>query len=46
MPGHMGAVQVAIRGLEIMKVDSDKNMVYVKGGIPGARNSWVEIIQE
>lgn len=46
MAGHMGSVRITLRGLEIMKVDEGRNMLYIKGGIPGARRSWVEVIQE
>ncbi|HLD19745.1 MAG TPA: 50S ribosomal protein L3 [Patescibacteria group bacterium] len=46
MAGHMGSVQVTVRGLEVMKIDEARNVLYIKGGIPGARHSWVEIIQE
>lgn len=43
MPGHMGDKQVTIRNLEIVDVDKDKNIVLVKGSVPGSRNSIVEV---
>jgi len=38
MPGHMGNEQVAARKLEVIQVDSEKNIMLVKGAIPGAKN--------
>ncbi len=43
MPGHMGSEQVTVEGLEVLKVDKDKNLILVKGSIPGAQGSWVTI---
>ncbi|MCN4143531.1 MAG: 50S ribosomal protein L3 [Thiohalomonas sp.] len=43
MSGHMGAVQRTIQNLEVIRVDVDKNLILVKGGIPGAKNSDVII---
>ena len=38
MPGHMGNEQVTARKLEVIQVDSEKNIMLVKGAIPGAKN--------
>ena len=38
MPGHMGSEQVTARNLEIIQVDSEKNIMLVKGAVPGAKN--------
>ncbi len=43
MPGHMGDQQVTISGLEIVEVDNEKNVLYVKGAVPGARNGMLLI---
>jgi large subunit ribosomal protein L3 len=43
MPGHMGAERVTVQSLRIMEVDADKNLLVIKGAVPGARNSIVEI---
>jgi large subunit ribosomal protein L3 len=43
MGGRMGNTRVSVKGLLIVKVDSDNNLLFVKGAIPGARNSYVEI---
>ena len=38
MPGHMGNEQVTERKLEVIQVDSEKNIMLVKGAVPGAKN--------
>jgi large subunit ribosomal protein L3 len=35
MPGHMGAERVTIQGLQVIKVESEKYLVFVKGSVPG-----------
>ena len=35
MPGHMGAERVTVQGLTVAKIDADRNLLYVKGGVPG-----------
>lgn len=44
MAGHMGDQQVTVKNLEIVKVDSDSNFIYIKGAVPGA-NSGLLLIQ-
>jgi large subunit ribosomal protein L3 len=41
MPGHMGNAQVTIRNLRVIKLDRDKNLMLVKGAVPGSRGSYV-----
>ena len=36
MAGHMGAAQVTTQGLEIVRVDAERNLILVKGAVPGA----------
>lgn len=43
LPGHMGAEQVTIQNLEIIKVDLEDNCILVKGSIPGPKKSLVMI---
>ncbi|RKZ24763.1 50S ribosomal protein L3 [bacterium] len=43
LPGRMGNERVTIKNLEVVKVDREQGIVAVKGGVPGARNSWVII---
>ena len=45
MPGQMGAVQVTIQNLEIVRVDAENNLILVKGAVPGPKKSTV-IIKE
>lgn len=43
MAGHMGSAKVTIQNLEIVKVYPEKNLLLVKGSVPGSRNSIVLI---
>ena len=43
LPGHMGRVTVTIQNLEVIKVDLDKNIILVKGSVPGAKGSILKI---
>ena len=43
LPGHMGNVVSSILNLEVVKVDTDKNVLLVKGSIPGAKKAIVRV---
>lgn len=43
LAGRMGGDRVTIQNLEIVKVDADKNVILVKGNVPGAKKSLIEI---
>ncbi len=43
LPGQMGSTRTTVRNLEIVKVDPERNLLFVKGGLPGSRNSYVFI---
>jgi large subunit ribosomal protein L3 len=43
MAGQMGNARVSIDNLEVLKVLVDKNMIVVKGAVPGAKNSYITI---
>ena len=43
LPGRMGGNRSSIRNLQIVRVDGERNLLFVKGGVPGARNSYVLI---
>ena len=43
MPGHMGCVTVTVKNLEVVKVDAEKNLLLVKGAVPGAKKALVTI---
>ena len=37
MPGHMGAEQVTVQNLEIVKIDEENNLIAIKGAVPGPK---------
>ena len=43
MPGQMGNAQQTVRNLRVERVDSDRNLIYIRGAVPGSRNSLVFI---
>jgi large subunit ribosomal protein L3 len=43
LPGRMGGEQVTIQHLEVVKIDTERNLLLVKGAIPGAKNSFVTV---
>lgn len=43
MPGQMGNVQVTVQNLEIVRVDTENNLLLVKGAVPGPKKSLVTI---
>ena len=43
MAGHMGNVRITTKGLEIIRIDTDRNLLLVKGGVPGGPNGLLQI---
>jgi len=43
MAGHMGSNQVTVRHLEVFEADPDRNLLLIKGAVPGARNGLLLI---
>jgi large subunit ribosomal protein L3 len=43
MPGRMGGDRQTIRNLQVVRVDGERNLLFVKGGVPGARDGYVLI---
>ena len=43
MPGQMGHVQVTVQNLEVVRVDTENNLLLVKGAVPGPKKSLVTI---
>src|SRR3712207_1617230 len=43
MPGQMGNKRVTQKGLEVVRVDADQNLLIVRGAVPGPRNGVVEV---
>jgi len=43
MAGHMGAVRVTTQNLQVIKTDSDRGLIMIKGAVPGSAGGWVTI---
>ena len=43
LPGHMGAQTITIQNLEVIKVDLDKNVILVKGSVPGIKGAILKL---
>ena len=44
MPGHMGAEQVTIKKLQIIKIDPEKNILMISGAVPGPAKGFIQIV--
>ena len=43
LPGHMGSQTITIQNLEVVRVDLDKNVILVKGSVPGAKGAILKL---
>ncbi|MGD0576600.1 MAG: 50S ribosomal protein L3 [Candidatus Staskawiczbacteria bacterium] len=43
MPGRMGYERISVKGLKVMKVDKDSNLLVLKGAVPGRTGALLEI---
>jgi large subunit ribosomal protein L3 len=43
MAGHMGAVRVTTQNLQVVRTDSDRGLIMVRGAVPGSRGGWVTV---
>ncbi len=43
MPGHMGNRRITVKGVEVVSVDLDRNLIVLKGGVPGAPNGLLQL---
>lgn len=43
LPGQMGGARTTIRNIQVVRIDGDRNLLFVKGGVPGSRDSYVLI---
>jgi len=43
LPGQMGGTRTTIRNIEVVRIDGERNLLFVKGGVPGSRDSYVLI---
>jgi large subunit ribosomal protein L3 len=46
MPGHMGDAQQTVRNLRVAKIDAERNLLYVRGAVPGPVNGYVFITKQ
>jgi large subunit ribosomal protein L3 len=46
MAGQMGVERQTIRNLRVVKVDPERNLLFVRGSVPGARNGWVFVSKQ
>jgi large subunit ribosomal protein L3 len=46
MPGQMGNVQQTVRNLRVAKVDAERNLIYIRGAVPGPVNGFVFITKQ
>ena len=43
MAGHMGAKQITVQNLEVIRVDAENNLILVKGAVPGPKKALVTV---
>ena len=43
LPGHMGCERITVQNLEVARVDAERNLLLIKGAIPGAKGSLVMV---
>ncbi|MEX3016896.1 50S ribosomal protein L3 [Gymnodinialimonas hymeniacidonis] len=43
MAGHMGAARVTTQNLQVVKTDSDRGLIMIKGAVPGSKGGWVTV---
>ena len=43
LPGHMGRITVTIQNLDVVRVDMDKNVLLIKGSVPGAKGAILKV---
>lgn len=46
MPGHMGDAQRTVQNLRVAKVDAERNLIYIRGAVPGPINGYVFITKQ
>ncbi|QUS36558.1 50S ribosomal protein L3 [Falsirhodobacter algicola] len=43
MAGHLGAVRVTTQNLQVVKTDSERGLIMIKGAVPGSKGGWVTV---
>lgn len=46
MPGHMGSEKITVKNVEVVEVRAEQNLLLIRGAVPGAKGSFVEIKKE
>jgi large subunit ribosomal protein L3 len=46
MPGRMGGCGKTVRGLQVVKVDKERNLLLLKGAVPGCKNNYIYILKD
>jgi large subunit ribosomal protein L3 len=46
LPGHMGSEKITVKNVEIVEVRAEQNLLLIRGAVPGAKGSFVEIKKE
>ncbi len=46
MPGHMGAARHTELGLRVVRVDAERNLLFIRGAIPGSKNGIVTVAKQ
>jgi large subunit ribosomal protein L3 len=45
MPGQQGNRRVSVKNVRVVKVDAERNLLFLKGGVPGARDGYIRIVK-
>jgi large subunit ribosomal protein L3 len=43
MPGRMGRERVTVQSLEVLRVDAEKNLLFIRGAVPGINDGWITV---
>lgn len=46
MPGHFGNQKVTLQNLTVVKVNKKNNQLLIKGGLPGPKNGWLQVVKK
>jgi len=46
LPGHMGSEKITVKNVEVVEVRAEQNLLFIRGAVPGAKGSFVEIKKE
>jgi len=46
MPGHYGHATATVTNQKVFSIDAEQKLIYITGGVPGARNSWIIITKK